>query len=326
MNSQEYKDCQKHHNAILYKVISKCNDSCPFCLEYKFIKSNRPPLALQEFKRNYLYFKKRFNIDYVILTGGEPTLHPEFFKMIEFIKNKGVGFRFITNLIKFNDHNFLEKLRPCFTDFKNDLQRQQTKIIASINDPSSHSLLARERIRGLKNALEYKFPLMVTIVVYRGNIKKLTELVLELEDIISRVSPRRKYHIEFRPMYVEGTEEFLLKESLPKNFNELMGQIEKLISLVQGKNLIVTFWNLPLCYLKNYRRVENNTVKDRQSRRLIKVSKDAQLDKVEVRNWENFLKSYRECRECQLRFKCSGIDKAYIEKYGYPMPKQIFSY
>jgi len=244
--------------------------------------------------------------------------------MLEFVKNKGMAFRFITNLIKFNDPIFLKKLSTYFTDFKNKLQERQTKIIASINDPSDYSLIAKKRMQGLKNALIYKLPLMITVVVYRSNLKRLTSLGIELKDLINKQISYRKYHLEFRPMYIEGTEESLLKKSLPKDFNQLAVQIEKLIPLMQDKRLILTFWNFPLCYLKDYKLVENNTVKDRQNRRLIKVSKDMQLSNVEVRNWESFLKSHPACKKCELRFKCSGIDKRYIDKYNYPIPKPIF--
>jgi len=324
MNYKEYKDCKKHHNAILYKITSKCNDSCSFCLEYRFIKFARSALSFKEFKENYFYLNKRFKIDYIILTGGEPTLHSEFFDILEFVKNEGMGFRIITNLLKFNDSVFLERLSTYFQNFKNTLQEKQTKIIASINDPSNHSLVAAERMKGLKKALEYSLPLMISVVIYRANIKELTNLIIELKNIINQFPSQRKYHIEFRPMYIKGVEEFLLKKSLPKKFDELLIQIQKLILAIQSDRIILTFWNFPLCYLKNYREVENNTVKDRQMRRLIKVSKDNQLANVDVRNLENFLKPHIECKKCQLKSKCSGIDGVYIDRYNYPRLKPIF--
>ena len=78
-------ETKKEPNSFLFKIISQCNDSCNFCLEYKFIKSKQPPLSFKEFKKNYFYLRKKLVPNYVILTGGEPTLHQEFFDMLNFL-------------------------------------------------------------------------------------------------------------------------------------------------------------------------------------------------------------------------------------------------
>jgi len=307
------------HYAILYKITSQCNDWCDFCLEYKFIKEKRPSLSLEELKENYFYLKKKYKfIDYVILTGGEPTLHPQFFEMLSFFKEKGVGFRFITNLVKFNEKSFFERLKPNFLKFQSKRQEALTKIIASINDLPNFSRIAKLRAGGLIRALKSKLPLMVTLVIYKKNVEFLPEIAIWLKNLFRRYAEDKTLHVEFRLIYVEGTLPVLLKKSLPPTFSVLKEKVEKTIDLLDTPTTKITLWNFPLCYLNNFERAKNEAIRERQKRRLIKVHHNAQFDKIEIRDWEEYLKPHRVCKKCRLKNFCSGIDKEYIRDYGYP--------
>ena len=309
----------QRHYAILYKITSQCNDWCDFCLEYKFIKERRPSLSLEELKENYFYLKKKYKfIDYVILTGGEPTLHPQFFEMLDFFKNRGIGFRFLTNLLKFNEKKFLNNLKKSFTNFKNKKQQKLTKIISSVNDLPSVSQKAELRIAGLKKALKMDFPLMVTVVIYRKNLKDLPKLAIYLKNLFQKYAPGKTLHVEFRMIYSEGVYPNLLKKSLIKNFIDLRKTVEEVVNLLDTPTTKVTLWNFPLCYLSNFRRAKNEAVKERMERQLIKVNKEAQFDKTEIRDWEDYLKPHPECLKCSLRNFCSGVDGEYIKKHHYP--------
>lgn len=307
--------------SALFKIASECNDFCPFCLEYKFIKSGRPPLSFEEFKKNYYYLRKKFRPDYVILTGGEPTLHPRFFSMLDFLKRKGEAFRIITNLLKFSESGFLERLTPIFSGFKNKKQEKWSKIIASINNLPEKSATNRKRFAGLEKALKFNLPLMVTTVLYRGNIKNLPVLSEKLVNLF------RKFNVclslEFRLIYIEGTLPSLLKISVPRNFPLLKKSLEESVEILYRANAGLTLWNFPLCYLDNPRKLANAKIKDRYKRRLIKVHKNAQLEKAEIRNWEEYLKTNRSCGRCRLNYACAGMDKDYIDKYKYPKLRPI---
>ena len=312
-----------NHCSYLFKITSDCNDFCSFCLEYKFIKSGRPPLSLKEFKKNYFYLKKRFKPDYIILTGGEPTLHPQFFEMLKFLKQQREAFRFITNLLKFNEESFLAKLKPIFSGFLSKNQENLSKIIASINDLPERSQIAKQRFEGLKKALLMGLPSMVTVVIYLDNLKDLPELSKRLRDLFETYAPDKFLHVEFRLIYIEGTLPKLLKLSLPTRICEIKKAIQKSIDILDAPKIKVTLWNFPLCYLDNYEKVKNEAIMERQARKLIKIHKDAQLKNFEIRDWEVYLKPHQECLKCKLNNFCSGIDKAYITKYHFSKLKPL---
>lgn len=318
MNLQEFEDCQKHHNALLFKITSRCNDFCKFCIEYKFIKSRRADLSLKEIKDNYFYFKDKFKIDYIILTGGEPTLHLEFFEIIDFFKKQGIGFRVITNLLKFNETNFLEEFKPFFLDFKNKEQENLTRVIVSINDLPGFHPSALKRMNGLRKALKYNLPLMVTVVIYQDNLEYLPRLALYLKKLFEKNVPSITLYIEFRLLYIEGTLDSLLKKSLPRDFNRLKYSMEEVVNILDSSKVRLSLWNFPLCYINNSKQVQNTGIDNKLARRFIKINKDLQFKDVEVRNWEAYLKYYPECKKCKLKNICSGVDKYHIQKYNYP--------
>lgn len=312
---------QNHHNAALFKIISECNDFCDFCLEYKFIKSGRPPLTLEEFKRSYFYLKRKFHPDYVILTGGEPTLHPQFFEILDFLKKQGAAFRIITNLLKFNDKKFLKKLKIYFSNFWNKKQRSQSKIIASINDLPERNRIAKERFEGLKKALKLNLPLMITTVIYRGNLKDLAEIARRLKILFNHYAPNKVLHIEFRLIYIEGTLPSLLKKSLPTDFQKMKKAVEVALKVLDVPETNVTLWNFPLCYLDSIPQQMDRAIKERRQRKLLKVNKDSQMEGIQIRDFEEYFKKNKGCTSCTYNDNCSGIDEAYIKKYHFPRLK-----
>jgi radical SAM protein with 4Fe4S-binding SPASM domain len=62
-----------------------------------------------EIVKKYVILAAELGADSVVLIGGEPTMHPNFFKIIEIIKLAGLKVFLATNGIKFSDKEFLKK-------------------------------------------------------------------------------------------------------------------------------------------------------------------------------------------------------------------------
>ena len=318
MNKKNTKENKKTRHAFLFKITSRCNDFCNFCIENEFIEAKRLDLSFEEFRKNYFYLIKEIKPDYVILTGGEPTLHPELFKMLDLVKKRGDACRVITNLINFNDHVYLDKLAPFYKNFKTKKQELASCVIGSINDLPRTDSNADLRIKGLIAALKIGLPVMITIVLYQKNIKDLPLIVARLKKIFRRYSPGKTMQIELRFIYIEGTREKLLNKSIPRKFKVLIDSVEESLGLLNSKGIRVSLWNFPLCYLKNPLCIANSGITLKMERHFIKVNKDLQLKNVITRNWNEYLKPHEECKKCTLNSICSGIDKDYFIKFNYP--------
>lgn len=72
-------------NRILYFNINyQCNNACRFCFSHN-VDTGRPSLSFSDFCKT-LEMANAGNTDLIVLNGGEPTLHPQFNKFIEHIK------------------------------------------------------------------------------------------------------------------------------------------------------------------------------------------------------------------------------------------------
>jgi MoaA/NifB/PqqE/SkfB family radical SAM enzyme len=85
----------------LYIVITdKCNKNCVFCYNEK---NNVHTIKFNQMKKIYNNLKDHIlEKTYITLSGGEPTIHPELFKIMCFLKNKGHYIRIITNGLLLN--------------------------------------------------------------------------------------------------------------------------------------------------------------------------------------------------------------------------------
>ncbi|MBC8294809.1 MAG: radical SAM protein, partial [Pelagibacterales bacterium] len=251
MDKKEAIKFKKEGVAALFKITANCNDNCNFCIERKYTKKGLKDLSLKEIKDNFNYLKNNFNLDYVIITGGEPTLHDNFFEIFDYFNKEKIEFRVITNLLCFNNKSFLKKTLHYFSSNK------KNKIIGSINSLPINKI-EKERMSGLENFLEYKLPIMLIVVITNNNLKLLPDLITYLYKLFKKYH-YKKINIEFRLIYVGDTLKSLLEKSLPKDFKEIKKYVQKAIKTADLLGVNIIFWNFPLCYINNLPRFQDKT-------------------------------------------------------------------
>ena len=78
-----------------WELLDKCNFNCPFC--YIVGHSNNKIIRFAEIKKEIEVLIDK-GLFYVILTGGEPFLHPDFLDIYLFLKKNGVLVEIYSNL------------------------------------------------------------------------------------------------------------------------------------------------------------------------------------------------------------------------------------
>lgn len=303
----------------LFTINAKCNDDCQFCIKAKFIKQRIGDLALSEIKKNYLFLRKKFKIQRVILSGGEPTLHPQIFKILDFFEEEGMPVHLVTNLLKFNDKSFFDKLLPYFY---HGGPKQKNQIEGSINDLPDASKSAKLRMRGLVLAVKYQLPLEIITVIYKDNIRDLPRLVYLVKSLFHKYFPGKSSFPfisawEFRSLYISETPPDLLKKSLPGIFPQFKVAIEKSLSILNTSPSIKTIlWHLPLCYFRNFDLAVLDAMRRRINCHNVWVNKNLQLKKAKILGRR---KGYKDCRGCRLVNVCTGMcSREYMERYNFP--------
>lgn len=86
-------------------INSKCNLSCKWCYNKENILED---ISIRDVEQ-CVKFLKSYEIIEMILIGGEPTLHPQFWGILKIVKNHGMKFTLVTNGLLFEKEEFLEK-------------------------------------------------------------------------------------------------------------------------------------------------------------------------------------------------------------------------
>ncbi len=104
-----------HSCTVLIEITERCNLSCPTCFAGSS-PQHSALMSLEEFTRQVdrLADGGKHGSDMIQLSGGEPTIHPQFFDMIDFLFSRGFNQVCInSNGIKLAQAAFCERLAKC---------------------------------------------------------------------------------------------------------------------------------------------------------------------------------------------------------------------
>jgi pyruvate formate lyase activating enzyme len=87
-------DYRGHYAALFF--IAGCNFRCGFCHNASLLAGKKKGIGWDRL-RDYCEQLKEQWVDAVVLTGGEPTLHPELPELIHFFKDQGFLIKLDTN-------------------------------------------------------------------------------------------------------------------------------------------------------------------------------------------------------------------------------------
>lgn len=74
---------------LCFEIIESCTNNCMFCSSNSCI-DKKQVIKFEDFKRTIDYFNEDGGIKELSLSGGEPFLHPDLFKFIEYAKKKNI--------------------------------------------------------------------------------------------------------------------------------------------------------------------------------------------------------------------------------------------
>ena len=140
-------------NIILTK---QCNNHCEFC--FAGPKNDKTYLSFEQ-SQSLLPFIKSFNRDTLHLLGGEPTLNPDFLKILEYYLQNNFKVRIFSN----------GKIDPPLLDALQDVDGEYTFNV-NRSDPQ-----LTKRIIGLYKKFGYKVSLSLTIFKLNQNIDHIIE-------------------------------------------------------------------------------------------------------------------------------------------------------
>lgn len=161
-------DHEQHSCLTIVEVTDRCNLTCPTCYAESSPHHGRHR-TLEEIEAMLdLVVRNEGEPDVVQISGGEPTVHPQFFEILDIAKTKPIRHLMLnTNGIRIaKDEKFVERLATYMPDFEIYLQfdsfKQNTLEILRGQD------LRETRIKALENLNKYNLSTTLVVTLQRG--------------------------------------------------------------------------------------------------------------------------------------------------------------
>ncbi|MEW6408321.1 MAG: radical SAM protein [Patescibacteria group bacterium] len=302
-------------NTIYWEVTSACNFNCSHCYNTNSGPSNQQQNQLNPYK--IIDELADSGVIDILLTGGEPFMRKNLFKMIQYAKSKHMDFAIFTNgsLINAEKAAILKELNPKFLAVSFDSYDENT--FEQIRGPHYRKVL-----KNLKIMIDYELPIRMNVVVFNGlnsSYSHIEDTIRFFKDI--GIKDGNVSIDEFLPTG-KGKDNL----SFPAEPSEIMRNVEKAyervysspFTVIQDKgDLNIDSYcgiGVSVCYLKNNGEVALCPVLSDDE---FIAGSLAESSLLNLWNHSDLFKQFRdhsltstECQRCDYLKQCAGGCKA----------------
>nr|HMR10856.1 radical SAM protein [Polyangiaceae bacterium] len=274
------------------QVVRHCNHFCGFCSNpttpYEHTFETMKELVDDFVKREYFG---------VILTGGEPSLHPELPRITAYARQVGLHVRMITNGTRLAEPEFARALAESGLSLVHvsiySVRREVEAKIRGVDATLERAFAA------IENAHRYGIDVNINCVINRMNADHLDENI--------------RYFIEHHPHIRHfvwnnldpsmGRAEVNQEEFTPR-LAEFEASLFRALSLLHKSGRTFRVERVPLCYMTEFAWASTETRKIVKGEERIVHFLDAKQT-VRQTSWGHI---YAEgCKQCSLRTICGGL-------------------
>jgi len=245
---------------------------------------------------------------YVTLTGGEPTLHPQFPQIVRHCKKRNMRVSLNSNAREFADNSFCADVLPYIDE-----------MVLSIH---AHKAELHDRLTGAKGSFDKFLTAMANIHRSRQKVYLITDTVILTENIdyVGEITdfllmfPKLKHilfsNVNIPPDKVEGLRH--LVPSLPQ-VREVLPDIVRRTS---EKGRILRFYGIPLCVMGDYKSRSNDlsfepkvVVEQYMFEGQMKRRESPALQPRQAK------RKTKKCEGCMYENVCGGVFNSYYSIY-----------
>lgn len=293
-----------------FNITYRCNSNCMFCAADHPLRCEDSEMYLSEFvdilEKNHVSTKDR-----VIVNGGEPTMHDDFFGFLDAICTRGAKIDLFSNGIRFSDKRFTQRVLA----YKNIYIRIPLfGASAEMHDnltghPGGFDLVTR----GLDNVcceLSASAELEIKLLLSKATVYE-NEAIYEL--VNTRWNNERVY-LSLNPLLISECVA-MRSELFIDTYETLMQASEPLIRRVFADKWKFSLDLIPYCTFPN--------------RELIALChSNAALEESFYADSKNQMvidemKGRERCLKCQYVRKCNGFPPNYVAYFGQEVMKPI---
>ena len=287
----------------ILRIDFRCNQRCPFCFVRR--RPVRPDWETLQRALDEAADRDGSAVN-IVVSGGEPTLHPDLFGILERIRaRRPRSIQLQTNAVRLADGDFAARLgaagvRACFVSLHSHREETYDRITQTSGQ-------FPRAVRGIRNLLAAgEVAVTLNILVNRLNVRSLVGYVGFVSRL--RTAGGRPPGIFFTLMNDVGLAKAPhLAVSLEAAAPLLDRAVTRCAELGIGVSPFAGACAPPLCVLRN-------------PEPLARVAEDDGSDVLYVRRDQEFEPHRRvkrlECRTCRFDARCVGVWGAYAHLYG----------
>lgn len=171
-------DHEQHSCLTLVEITDRCNLECPVCYAGSSPGFGRHRTLEEIGKMLNCVVENEGKPDVVQISGGEPTIHPDFFAILDLAKSKPIRHLMVnTNGIRIGkDEAFTKRLAEYMPDFEIYLQFDSLK--SAVLEKFRGEDLLNSRMKALEHLNKYNLSTTLVVVVQKGiNDGEIGELI-----------------------------------------------------------------------------------------------------------------------------------------------------
>jgi MoaA/NifB/PqqE/SkfB family radical SAM enzyme len=284
-----------------------CNYRCEFC----YYKTQLNDVTEFDVIRQRIDYLVDCGITEVDLSGGESSIHKQWFDILDYCKSKGLKISTLSNGYKFANKEFLQQSK----------EHGLEEILFSVHgyDKDSHNILVGHRkgfeniVQAIKNAHELGILVRINCTVTHKNYKNLpTQFV----NLVNELKPFEVNFLTLNYWDDAGVQDHI-------DYNEVTPYIHQAIDLLKDTVEKINVRYTPYCFMKGYEQyvcnyyqhiydiydwniaVYDGTLDPAEYR---KDNHEALYDAAaRKRNWTYYKKA--ECMKCKYYYICDGVEK-----------------
>ena len=289
-----------------------CNLDCDFCY-YRFKPKFQRPL--RDVKADLIKAKFYYNLNWIDISGGEPTVYKHLKEVLMFCKVIGLKVTVITNGI-------------CITKELDELVDEWLISIHGTKD--IHNKMVKKSVFSVveNNIKSIKKPFRVNLVITKDNYKNFPKQAVYLGRL--KHKPTRVHYIMFNPFH-----EFSQEADIPflANPDEVGEYLKEAIEILKERGIDSVVRYLPFCMAKGFEdkvcgmsQISYDFGEWDWCQQLnadARLKNDDQYYMMARNTAVNNSTIMKECRGCAAEFICDGVGISYLKRFDSLKPKPI---
>jgi uncharacterized radical SAM superfamily Fe-S cluster-containing enzyme len=226
-------DHEQHSCLTVIEITDRCNLTCPTCYAESSPHHGRHRTVEEVEKMLDIIVANEGKPDVVQLSGGEPTLHPDFFEILDIAKTKPIKHLMVnTNGVRIaKDEEFVAKLATYMPDFEIYLQFDSLKEEPLVKLRGKD--LRQVRMKALEHLNKYNLSTTLVVTIQKGLNNN------ELGDILNFALKQTCVRgVTFQPVHIAGRLEGFNPETDRYTLTECRSDILNQFKLFSEKDLI----------------------------------------------------------------------------------------